>query len=540
MVKLTKEQVVSKSIPLFVKWNEIKNEVGIPINFHNHPFLFDIYKDLSPKQVLLKAPQVGATVMNIVKSFWVAKYLKKDIVYTLPSFSDVNDMVGGKINRIIAQNPIFMEWVKDHDTVAQKNVGDNQIYYRGTWSTKQAMMVSSDLNIHDEVDASKEDVITQYETRLQAKAGGWQWYFSHPLLPNSGVDKYWQLSDQKEWFVICPQCGKKQYLKFPDNIDMDRGIYICRNCKKELSDDDRRRGKWVQKYKNREYSGYHISQMMCPWISAQKIIDDYKTKDEQYFYNYVLGLPYVGGDNSVSEEVIYQNITGGVHPQRGRIIIGLDTGLPSWFVMGNEYGLFYNGSTNDYETTMDILLQRYPKAVLFADQGGDLIGIRKLREKYKGRVFLVHYRTDRKTYNLMSWGKGEEYGNVIVDRNRMIQIVIDELKEKRIPLYGTKEDWAIVAKHFSNIYRVAEENGLGVKQYKWERNGDDHTVHSIVYFRVGMARFGGTQEGNIISSNIEGVDEIKEVPRVGFSQEMKAPDIDMKKILTSQNDDWRL
>lgn len=536
MSKITKEQIVSKSIPLFVKWNEIKNEAGIPINFHNHPFLFDIYKDLSPKQVLLKAPQIGATVMNIVKSFWVAKYLKKDIIYTLPTFTDVNDMVGGKINRIIAQNPIFREWAEEHDTVAQKTIGENQIYYRGTFSTKQAMMVSSDLNIHDEVDASKEDVITQYETRLQAKAGGWQWYFSHPLLPNSGVDKYWQISDQKEWFITCPHCQKKQYLKWPDSIDTEKQAYVCRTCKGELSDDDRRNGKWVQKYKDREFSGYHISQMMCPWITAKKIIDDFNTKTEDYFYNYVLGLPYLGGDNSVPEEVVTKNLVPGVHPQKGRIVIGLDTGLPSWFIMGNEDGLFYQGNTNDYEATMDVLLQRYPTAVLVADQGGDLIGIRKLREKYKGRVFLAHYRIDRKTYNLMTWGTGTEYGNVLVDRNRMIQIVIDELKEQRLPIYGTLQDWSILATHFSNIYRVAEENGLGIKQYKWERNGPDHLVHALVYFRVGMSKFGNAQGGNIISANIEGV---KEVPRAGFSQEMKAPDIDMRKILISQNDDWR-
>jgi hypothetical protein len=33
---------------------------------------------------------------------------------------------------------------------------------------------------------------------------------------------------------------------------MEKEIYICKECEKELSDDVRRKGIWVQKYKNRE------------------------------------------------------------------------------------------------------------------------------------------------------------------------------------------------------------------------------------------------------------------------------------------------
>lgn len=534
--KLTREIAESKSIPFFVKSQGIRNEAGIPISFTDHPFLFEIYRDLSPKQVLLKAPQIGATVMNIIKTFWVAKYLGKDIIYTLPTVTDVNDMVGGKINRIVAQNPVFMDWVKDHDTVLQKQVGANKIYYRGTFTNKQAMMVSSDLNVHDEVDASKQDVVTQYETRLQAKAGGWQWYFSHPSVPGIGSDKYWQLSDQKEWFIDCPHCSKKQYLKFPDNIDIEKQEYICKSCKGVLSDDDRRHGRWVKRYNDREFSGYHISQLMCPWISAKKIVEDYKTKDEQYFYNYVLGLPYVGGGNTVAPETVLQNVSEDINEQKGRIVIGLDTGLPSWYCIGNRDGVFYQASTMDYVATMEMLLARYPNAILIADQGGDLIGIRQLREKFNGRVFLCHYRSDRKTFNLITWGTKAEYGNVIVDRNRMMQVLIDELKDKRIVLNGTVEDWSILAKHFGNIYRSVQENGLGVNEFKWERSGPDHLVHALLYWRVGMNKI-GTDDGGLILP--AGSEAIKEVPRAGFDEKLRAPDIDMKKILSKTDDDWR-
>ena len=121
----------------------------------------------------------------------------------LESKPPLYDMGGGKVNRIIAQNPILKEWVREHDTVEQKTVGENIIHYRGTWTTKAAMMVSSQCNVHDEVDASNADVITQYETRLQGQKGGWRWYFSHPSVAGHGVDVYWQMSDKKEWVIKC-------------------------------------------------------------------------------------------------------------------------------------------------------------------------------------------------------------------------------------------------------------------------------------------------------------------------------------------------
>jgi phage terminase large subunit GpA-like protein len=191
---------------LWVLQHEIKNENGMPIEFTNHKFLVDIYNDLSPLQVVLKPPQVGMTVCETLKSFYVAKKLNKQIIYTLPTETDMQAMVGVTINRLVAQNPILRSWVKDHDTVSQKTVGDSIINYRGTWSTKQAMMIPSDLNIHDEVDASDAQVIVQYENRLQAKADGMRWYFSHPSIAGFGVDIYWQLSDKREWVIICPLC----------------------------------------------------------------------------------------------------------------------------------------------------------------------------------------------------------------------------------------------------------------------------------------------------------------------------------------------
>jgi len=497
---------------LWVVQHQIKNEAGMPIEFKDHKFLLDIYNDMSPLQVVLKAPQVGMTTLQIIKSMYVAKKQNKAIIYTLPTDSDIKDMAGGKVNRIVAQNPVLSKWVADHDSVEQKAVGDSIIYYRGTWTQKAAMMVSSDLNIHDEIDASNADVITQYETRLAAKANGWRWYFSHPSIAGHGVDVFWEQSDKKEWVITCNECKHEQILTFPNSVSTERVEYICKRCRESIPDSVRRAGEWRPTARG-VYSGYHISQLMCPWISADKIIEakNDPKKNEQYFYNYVLGLPYVGSENKITSDVVLKNVVPEVNEQGDRIIIGVDTGLPIHFTCMNKQGVFYYGNCKtidelgrpqDPYNDLRKLLQRWPTSIIIADQGGDLIGIRKLQADYPGRVYLVFYRKDRKSKEMVEWGEKDEQGTVRVDRNQYFQWMVEQLRDTgRIRLNGKVEEWTDWAGHFDNVYReikvALDKPGKDIAtnygaELIWKRNGADHYCHTLLYCLVGLEKYGST------------------------------------------------
>ena len=468
--------------------NGMQNEKGEIINFTQHKFLYDIYRDWSPNQVCLKAAQVGMSTLEIFKMIFTAKTYGIDIIYTMPTDADVNVFVGGKVNRIIANNVTLQNLIKDKDTVEQKTIGKAMTYFRGTFTKRAAISISADVLIHDEEDFSDQEIIGDYDSRLQHSKYKWNWHFGHPSTNNVGVDKYWQKSDQKHWFVKCEKCNVENYLSWPESVDFEKQIYICRDCKSELSDDARRNGRWVQKFLNKDFSGYWISLLMAPWIDAKYLIEKSVSHTEEYFTNRILGLPYVGGNNKVYEDDILGNLTGGINNQRNPVVIGLDTGIEMHYVVGNDLGLFYYGKTKEY-AEIERMLKRWDKSILVADQGGDLIGIRELREKYPSRVFLCHYRQDRKTMELVQWGKDKESGNVVVDRNRMLQLLIDEFKQKRIAIFGSKTDWWDFWLHWNNIYRVAEEDALGVERYKWLRSWDDHLAHATLYWRVGLSKF---------------------------------------------------
>ncbi len=490
MIVPTNEELAAANIHIFLEQYAITNDQGQKLDFYDHPFMWDIFEDWSPQIVGKKAAQITWSTCFNIKALYAAKYFGMDIIYTLPSSSDIKDFVSGKTNRLIANNPIFGEWTKDKDSIEQKKVGDNIMYFRGTWTERAAIAIPADLYICDEKDRSKQDVVAMYSSRLQHSKFGWEWEFSNPSAPGHGVDVKWAKSDQKHWFVKCDNCFKEQYLTM-DNIIIPEGkgeedaYFGCTDCQTELN---RRRGRWIAKYKGRKISGYWISLLMAPWVPASKILEMKRTKSEEFFANFVLGDVYVGKGNVLTEAMLKQNLINAVNPQDARPIIGVDTGVNINYVVGNKYGTFFYDKCEDYEPIRS-LLKRWPNAIAVIDQGGDIIGPRKLREEFPNRVFLCFFKASQGNDKLVVWD--DENGTVQADRDRMIQLVVDEFIEKRMPLYGTEADWYDYMAEWLGMYRTAEENSLGVMKYHWNKPASGRCDYPFaqVYLRIGLDRF---------------------------------------------------
>lgn len=504
------------SIIGWVLKNQIKTENGKPYDLRSHPYMFDILRDWSPLQVWLKSAQVGGSIAANLKLLWAVHHYGLNAAYTLPTAGDVKEFVGGKTNMLISQNPVLSQWIQDKDSVEQKRIGNNTIYFRGTMTERAALSFSSDLNVYDEEDRSDQNIIAQYASRLQHSDYKWEWHFSNPSVEGNGVHKHWSVSDKKHWFIRCSRCSKQQFLSWPESVDIEGARFVCKHCHGELSEDDRRQGNWIAEVSNTKpkFAGYWISQMMVPKVKALEIIDLYKSKSLEYFYNFVLGLPFVGSGSKLSEQALFANLTERISKQQDPIVIGVDTGLPMWLVIGNKDGIFHWESFESY-SRLEQLLRLYPKSIIVSDQGGDLIGIRELQEKYPGRVYLAYYRADRKTLSIIDWGKAGETGKVVIDRNRMIQMIVDEFTSKRIPIHGSREDWQLYWVHWSNIFRSVTQDALGVERYVWERNGPDHLVHATVYWRAGMDKF-GMGEGQVVEPHGSLLDNIPNAIEIGY------------------------
>lgn len=502
---LTAESIQTNAA-MWVMLNEFVNENQKKFEFDNHRYMIQPYSDNSPDQVIMKSAQVGWSVLAILKSIHVAKYLKLNVIYVLPTRNVVHDFVIPKVDPIIASNPSIAEMFTKTDSISLKQVGDRFVYFRGAFHRGEAISITADLVISDEHDVSDQSVLNTYGSRLNASDYGWYWKFSNPTIPSYGVHELWQESDQMHWFVRCHRCGHNWYIDFerddierPHYVDRVRKIFACGMCHEEISDDDRQSGEWVAKKPSlgpkpdgTGRRGYWLSQMMIPYVSASKILQQEKSMSIDVFHNFVLGRPYQASEFMLSADTIKQATRPGL-ADKTDVIIGVDSGKTKHYVIGNRYGIFNYGTAQSWDD-IELLINMF-NATAVIDALPDFTIPEQLARKYPGRVFVHYYKHDSKSMDVTNKKEKADFGVLESDRTKLFDMIAGEIATKKIRFYLPFEqlvglDGRGLVYHMGNMYRMVEKDTRGVEKARWDtkENKPDHWAHALAYWRVGLSQ----------------------------------------------------
>ena len=485
----------------WVLHNNIVNENGFNLEIRNHAFLIDPFMDISDRIVAMKAAQVGFSTTAILKAIHTSYFRRANIIYTLPSKSIVKDFVIPKVDPLIAINPVIKKMMTGSDSTGLKSFGDRFVYFRSSWDEASGIAISADILVSDEVDRSNQLALRTYRSRLDAARLhrpdlGWEWKFSNPSIPGDGVDVWWQESDQKHWFIKCPHCNFWQFLGYPENINFESEQYVCRKCNKFLSDEDRADGEWVSRRLNKRISGYWFSQLMVPWISASKIIEE-SLGDQQVFYNFTLGLPYVSKEKNVSREDIKKCIIEEENP-RSDVAIGVDVGKVKHFVIGNRYGIFRIGTTSSWDEIED--LRNQYDAYMVIDGMPNPDEPLKLAAKYRGKVFVNYYVEDKHQLGTVRWLEDtkdkKQYGIVESDRTKIFDNLVADIQNQDVAYNLTEFELGDYIFHWQQMFRVvknktnSEGANTGTVTADWVTIGGrpDHFCHAHIYQRIAQMK----------------------------------------------------
>ena len=194
----------------------------------------------------------------------------------------------------------------------------------------------------------------------------------------SSIEKLWNMSDQRMYFVPCPFCGYKQilifgarsqfahltngYLKFVrEGNKVKSVVYVCGNpeCRKEISEKYKGRmlkeGEWRKTNPSvKDHAGFWINRLYSPWSSWKSIVENFfkcERNPEKYrvWVNTTLGETYVDNPSlEISETLlmkqreVYEKIplgvvalTVGVDVQDDRVevaIYGWGKNEEAWFI----------------------------------------------------------------------------------------------------------------------------------------------------------------------------------------------------------------
>lgn len=482
----------------------ILDERGQPFDYKDRPWLLDLLTDQSPNIVVTACAQVGKTMSFLVKILFALKHMGLQIIYTMPTDDDVRETVAAKVNKIIQANRHEFQGM-DSDSIERKEINGRFVFFKGTVSKTAAISTTADLLVHDELSRSDQNAIATYKSRTKASHYRGRWLFSNPGTERDELDLAWQASDQKEWIITCPHCKDEHFLSWPESIDIEKKCYVCRACKQPISDEVRRRGKWVAQMPQSKISGYHISHLMCCWIPIEELIAD-SQGDPAYFNNFVLGRAYSPGDLSVSKTTILDLWT----PKdltTGNIYLGVDVGNIKHYVVRSDKGLLKMGRFTKDSELDDIIASWKPTSGVIDAMPNTTLS-KYVVEKYPFMNMSYFQENSNNPQLLVWWGEGDKKGIVYSFRDRILdQFLTHMIEAKWLISVPSDEMFRLYIKHFETLRREKVVNNKGIERYIWaSTTGEDHFVFADLYSYLAML---GSGSGTFYGQNT--ADEKKSV-----------------------------
>lgn len=511
-----------------VDWCE-RNVVigGRPFSLRNRPFLRDIYEDRHPRIVVMKSTQIGVTELAIRKAQHFVAHIQGNVIYTMPSATDVEDFAQGRWTPSLEESPKLMALKGDLDNVGLKRFGKGFIYFRGTWTERQAISIPAEMCVHDEVDFSKPGTVNMFRSRLDNSSYKIQLLFSTPTQPGFGIEKIFrERSDQRHWHIECPHCRHSFALccAFPEAVHKveacphppDRKrmaangfkhYFGCPECKGELTPEDRVSGEWIAARPEQDWHGYHPTSMLAPWWTADDIIsarDEYE--QEKDFYNLTLGQAYAHSSQQVTKDMLDGCIDGRMQIRSSAVMaeqttMGVDQGdelyvvISKWNKRGQRQVIYANvlGIKTGFKT-----LRRYMKQFkvrcCVIDALPNHLASMEFAANYPGKVWCAHYVQGQRS-SIAVWKPNPKEREWQVNLNRtdalqqsLEQIINDQL---RIPKSQVISDQFIP--HVLNLRRLESQNAQGDLVAKYVSVGPDHMGHANSYDIIARSRLGRTR-----------------------------------------------
>lgn len=279
---------------------------GKPFSFEGREYLLPIYNERHPRKLLKygrQSEKSTALANHLIVRSAVKPYNKS--LYVAPSHSQARQFSASKLKPWIEDSPILSRYYLS-TSVSQ------QVFERGMTNGSMIFLRSAFLNAErvrgitadelmlDEIQSfisSNIPVIME----VQSHSPDPQSIFAGtPLTNDNYIEQSWQGSSQCEWLVPCHRHTPIHW-NFMDEKCIGKHGPICNKCGGAILPSQ---GKWFAFSSNRDVMGYHISQVMVPWMQSESKWKELLWKMEHYskgaFYNEVLGISFDSAAKPIS------------------------------------------------------------------------------------------------------------------------------------------------------------------------------------------------------------------------------------------------
>ena len=260
------------------------------------PYLREIMDCLSPaspveRVVLMKGAQVGGTELGLNWVGYAIHHAPGPMMIVWPTTEMAQRNSKHRIDPLIEESPVLKDIIApprsrdSGNTVLMKEFRGGVLVMTGANSAVGLRSMPVRYLFLDEVDAypldvdGEGDAIHLAEARTRTFARRKILLVSTPTISGASIiEREYEASDQRRYFVPCPHCGHRQWLRF-ERLRWERGqpetaAYLCEECETPIAEHHKSRmlelGEWVAQGIGTS-AGFHLSSLYSPWRKWREI-----------------------------------------------------------------------------------------------------------------------------------------------------------------------------------------------------------------------------------------------------------------------------
>ncbi len=511
---------------VWVKRNGILLD-GRPMDFSKHSYQIEPLQEETRGGVLKKGAQMGFTSIVELKSVHglIHGRYPQGVLYLFPTRDDVTDFSKGRFKPLIDDNPSIAAMVSDTDAANVKRIGRSMLYLRGARSSQriqgvkktssQLKSVPVDRVVFDEVDEMEQAMVDLAMERMSHSVVQEVVYLSTPTIPDYGIDKLYQDSDQRVWMIRCQSCNGETCLEleFPDCIlERSDGTYYraCKKCGKEITPSN---GRWFAQVpsKSKTLTGWWISQLNSAYVNPGTILRLFRDPPNgniAEIYNSKLGMAYIAAENRLTPPDLWPVL--GRYPMLerhpGPTAMGVDVGKDLHVVIVDRpydkglrvvkvcrRSMFADDrdrikGISSLDPLHDLIVSYNVKTVVI-DNLPEPVKVRNLREIESIEVYGCEYL--RGGRGVVNWDSSK--GIVTVNRTEICDSTHDLVITPgmfQLPRRSEEIEEYFIPQ-MCNLAKVLEEDAeTGSKEFWYRKLGVDHYRHALNYALLGSQRIG--------------------------------------------------
>lgn len=350
--------------------------------------------------VFMKSAQVGATeMMSNIVGYYVDQE-PSPILIMQPTLNMAQTYSKDRLAPMLRDTPKLRDKVKDprtrdaENTTLHKKFTGGHITVVGANSASGLASRPVRILLCDETDRYPPSAGTEGDPiNLARKRTTTFWnrkiiLASTPTVKDaSRIENAFNLSDQRHYYVPCPECNHEQKLRWKNvswqENQPETATLACESCGAVIPESKKqwmlKKGKWIAENPESKIVGFHINELYSPFRKLEEIVSDFlEAKDHpemlQTFINTSLGECWEENKSMIdtsklmekcenyNDETIPDNIlfvTAGVDTQKDRLevqTIGWGDRYEAWVI---EYNIIWGDpSTQEVWEQLDMFLKR--------------------------------------------------------------------------------------------------------------------------------------------------------------------------------------